>query len=113
MLPAAKTGDIDYIDRSLRSVKGYAAIANRAAYARYRRMAHLAPGVSKLSSTEASILRGVAQGKTNGEIAAERGVTRNAVERRLVSAYQKLGVKTRAQAVYQLSKAYGDVAFLP
>jgi DNA-binding NarL/FixJ family response regulator len=49
------------------------------------------------------VLRGVAEGKTNSAIAGERGVSRNAVERRLMSAYAKLEVKTRGEAIAKVS----------
>ncbi len=60
--------------------------------------------VRSLTHTELTLLRATATGKTNGEIAKERGVTRNAVERRLMSAYEKLGVKNRTEAIAKLAE---------
>ena len=57
-----------------------------------------------LTQTEVDVLRAVAQGKSNSAIALERGVTRNAVERRLMSAYEKLDVKTRGEAIAKISR---------
>ena len=90
---------VDVSDPNLHTVKGYAVVANAAHVSRQRR-ARIVPEILRvLTHTEIVLLKEASDGKTNGEIARERGVTRNAVERRLMSAYEKLGVHTRAQAV--------------
>jgi len=68
------------------------------------RLERIPPRIRTLTQTELTLLRATAGGKTNAEIARERGVTRNAVERRLMSAYEKLGVKSRTEAIARLAK---------
>jgi DNA-binding CsgD family transcriptional regulator len=95
---------IDADDPNLRSVKGYADVAKSVEAARRRRLESIPEIIRTLTQTELTILRATATGKTNGEIARERGVTRNAVERRLMSAYEKLGVRSRAEAIAKLAR---------
>ena len=64
---------------------------------RLDRVQRIPERIRTLTHTELTLLRATATGKTNGEIAKERGVTRNAVKRRLMSAYEKLGVKNRTR----------------
>lgn len=96
---------LDPDDPNLRSVKGYAALAGAAHSVRRLRLRRELTTVRTLTDTELLVLRSAASGKTNSEIARERGVTRNAVERRLMSAYEKLGVKSRAEAIAKLETA--------
>ena len=95
---------IDANDPNLRSIKGYAELANLVRLARTQRLESTPLHIRTLTDTELTLLRASASGKTNGEIARERGVTRNAVERRLMSAYEKLGVRTRTEAIAKLAK---------
>jgi DNA-binding CsgD family transcriptional regulator len=99
-----RIGTIDVGDPNLHSVKGYAELANTVKAARLRRLERTPDPVRMLTQTELVLLRSTASGKTNGEIARERGVTRNAVERRLMSAYDKLGVRSRTEALAKLAK---------
>lgn len=100
---AVRGASIDVDDPALASIKGYAVVTIRAAEARASRARREVESVRVLTDTELILLRSAASGKTNGEIARERGVTRNAVERRLMSAYEKLGVRTRAEAIAKLT----------
>jgi len=92
----------DINNPNLRSVRGYAMVAAAARHARARAVNRENKGIQTLTDIELVLLRSAANGKTNGEIARERGVTRNAVERRLMSAYGKLGVRTRAEAIAKI-----------
>lgn len=60
-------------------------------------------GQGFLSPREREILRLVARGATNGEVAAQLGLGRESVKTLLSRAFQKLGAKGRTEAV---SKAY-------
>jgi DNA-binding CsgD family transcriptional regulator len=93
------SGDVD--NASLAPVLGYLVVAQRA---RQSIVSLEAATPYRLTVTELDVLRGVALGKSNAAIALERGVTRNAVERRLMSAYEKLGVNTRGEAVAKIAK---------
>jgi DNA-binding CsgD family transcriptional regulator len=93
---------VDISDPRLQSIKGYAAVAAAADAARARMHRADNGAVRTLTDTELVLLRLIASGKSNSEIAKERGVTRNAVERRLMSAYGKLGVRSRAEAIAKL-----------
>lgn len=53
----------------------------------------------RLTPRERAVLTEAAHGGTVDEIAARLWVTRNTVKSQLSSAYRKLGVSTRAQAV--------------
>jgi pimeloyl-ACP methyl ester carboxylesterase/DNA-binding CsgD family transcriptional regulator len=55
--------------------------------------------VSKLTSREAQVLRLVAAGATNKEIAAELAVAVSTIERHLVNLYAKIGARGRADAI--------------
>jgi DNA-binding NarL/FixJ family response regulator len=96
--------DIDAGEPTLRSIKGYAEVAILLRAARFRRIDSTPETIRTLTHTELTLLMASASGKTNGDIARERGVTRNAVERRLMSAYGKLGVRSRAEAIAKLAK---------
>lgn len=50
-----------------------------------------------LSGRETAILRHMARGATNKEIASGLGITEAAVEARLRQLYRKLGIKDRSQ----------------
>lgn len=99
-----RSAEVDADDPNLRSIKGYADLANVLRTTRLRRSESAPQLIRALTQTELTLLRASAGGKTNGEIARERGVTRNAVERRLMSAYEKLGVRSRTEALAKLAK---------
>ncbi len=96
----ARGASVDVQNRSLTQVRGYLILARTA---RQSALALEAATPYALTTTELDVLRGVAEGKTNSAIAGERGVSRNAVERRLMSAYAKLEVKTRGEAIAKVS----------
>jgi two-component system nitrate/nitrite response regulator NarL len=58
-----------------------------------------APALSGLTRRECEVLRFVAQGKTNPEIAESTGLTRNTVKTYLQSALHKLGARNRVEAI--------------
>jgi len=55
--------------------------------------------VDTLTSREIQVLRQVANGATNKEIAADLGVAVSTIERHLVNLYAKLGARGRAEAI--------------
>jgi two-component system response regulator DegU len=57
--------------------------------------------VRGLTKRQADVLRMVASGKTNGEIAAELEISEKAVEKHLVLIFAKLGVVSRVEAAVQ------------
>ena len=57
-----------------------------------------AAAVEQLTAREMEILRHIAVGKSNGEIAESTGLTVNTVKTHVLSIYGKLGVNRRAQA---------------
>ena len=57
-----------------------------------------------LTGREAQVLRLLAAGKTNSEIAAELVVSVHTVERHLQNAYRKLGVRNRGQAAAYIAR---------
>jgi two-component system nitrate/nitrite response regulator NarL len=59
---------------------------------------------SGLTRREYEVLRFVAQGKTNPEIAASTGLTRNTVKTYLQSALHKLGARNRVEAIGKASE---------
>jgi len=102
---ASIRGDqVDVADPTLRNVRGMVELLGSIKRLRLDRVQRIPERVRTLTHTELTLLRATATGKTNGEIARERGVTRNAVERRLMSAYEKLGVKNRTEAIAKLAE---------
>ena len=61
------------------------------------RISGRAPGPVQLSETELRVVRLVARGLSNREVAAELFVTVRAVESTLTKAYAKLGVRSRTE----------------
>ena len=59
---------------------------------------------SGLTRREYEVLRFAAQGKTNPEIAASTGLTRNTVKTYLQSALHKLGARNRVEAIGKASE---------
>jgi DNA-binding NarL/FixJ family response regulator len=55
-------------------------------------------GVSRLTAKEQRILEGIASGLLNKEIAATLSLSEKTVRNQLTAIYEKLGVKTRAEA---------------
>jgi DNA-binding CsgD family transcriptional regulator len=66
---------------------------------RSRRLSDPSPEAASLSPREREILRLVASGMTNREIAASLFIAPGTVRKHLDNAYAKLGVRSRAQAV--------------
>jgi DNA-binding CsgD family transcriptional regulator len=69
-----------------------------------------APGLAAgLSARQAQVLRLIAEGKTNGEIADELVISLRTVERHVAELYAKIGVRNRVEAaafaMHQLVKA--------
>jgi DNA-binding CsgD family transcriptional regulator len=68
----------------------------------------LAPGRLKrlgLTAREADVVGLVAAGRTNGEIAADLGISARTVQRHLENVFEKLGVRTRAGVIGRLLRA--------
>jgi DNA-binding NarL/FixJ family response regulator len=62
-----------------------------------RRIGGRAPSSGELTEGERRIAAFVAEGRTNREVAAALFVTEHTVEAALTRAYQKLGVRSRAE----------------
>lgn len=62
------------------------------------------PALHILSERERAILDGVVRGLLNKEIAAEGGVSEKTIRNQLTQIYEKLGVKTRAEAAILFEK---------
>lgn len=104
LLGSVRGQNVDLADPALRNVRGLMELVLGVKRARLNRVQRIPERARSLTHTELTLLRATATGKTNGEIAKERGVTRNAVERRLMSAYEKLGVKNRTEAIAKLAE---------
>jgi pimeloyl-ACP methyl ester carboxylesterase/DNA-binding CsgD family transcriptional regulator len=85
---------IGLIDRFLR-----AGTATRAAVGASAKGATTPPAPDGLTPREVEVLRHVAAGSTNKEIAAELGVAVSTIERHLVNLYTKIGARGRAGAI--------------
>jgi DNA-binding CsgD family transcriptional regulator len=95
---------VEMADPMLQNVRGLVELLTGVKRVRLDRVQRIPERARALTHTELTLLRATATGKTNGEIAKERGVTRNAVERRLMSAYEKLGVRNRTEAIAKLAE---------
>ncbi len=62
------------------------------------------PSDAELSAAETEILQYLAAGLSNAEIADKRSVSLNTVKTHVSKIYQKLGVKSRSQAIALLHK---------
>lgn len=87
-----KTGDVEELAQTLRAVHGGEAAFD----ARHPRRPH---GRGALSPREREVLRLVAAGATNREIAEQLGVGSETVKTLVARTFSKLGVKKRAEAV--------------
>lgn len=100
-----KGASIEEIERSIRAVaRGERALDSRIA----SRVAALADA-PRLSPRERDVLRLLAEGQSNKEIAASLGVTERTVKFHVTSIFNKLGAENRAQAV-TIAHARGLVA---
>jgi DNA-binding NarL/FixJ family response regulator len=63
-----------------------------------------APGEQLLTTRELEVLRLVAEGFTDGEIAARLVLSRHTVHRHLQNAYARLGCSSRASAVAEANR---------
>jgi pimeloyl-ACP methyl ester carboxylesterase len=88
-------GHVTAIDRFFRAGRADAVLSRARAEAPVLR---LVPP-SKLTSRETQVLRLVAAGSTNKEIAAELVVAVSTIERHLVNLYAKIGARGRADAI--------------
>lgn len=75
---------------------------SRSAARRRRMHPGAADGVDQLTPRECQILRRVAQGETNAEVAWRLGISPETVRKHLENTYEKLGVHTRTGAVAAL-----------
>jgi two-component system response regulator DevR len=64
---------------------------------------------SKLTAKEKSILEGVSLGQLNKEIASNFGVSEKTIRNQLTVIYEKLGVKTRAEAAILFERTRSGV----
>ncbi|MEZ4238581.1 MAG: helix-turn-helix transcriptional regulator [Myxococcota bacterium] len=62
-------------------------------------------GVPSLTERESEVLREVARGQTNKEIAAALGISPRTVQNHTLNIYGKLGVSTRAGAALRAARA--------
>ena len=65
-----------------------------------------APGDQLLTPREVEILRLVAEGLTDGEIAARLVLSKHTVHRHLQNAYARLGCSSRAAAVAKANRLH-------
>ena len=104
-LTQTRGGALDSDDRTIRSVRGYAIVADTVKNARAKRLHAIPHSLRSLTHTELVVIRAIADGKSAVEIARDRGVTPTAVKRRLACAYRKLGVRGRAEAIALVARA--------
>ena len=100
MKDAARTDLIDYIGRAAR---GERVFDPRIEGGVPRRKGLLGLDVS-LTTREYEVLRRVAIGETNPEIAAAIGLSRNTVKAYLQTVLQKLGARNRVEAIMRASE---------
>jgi DNA-binding NarL/FixJ family response regulator len=105
-----EAGAAGYLDKKLRAGQLIAAI-RRAARGEFlfdkkqlertrRWREEISQKWESLSSREREVLQKLTEGAKNKVIAASLGITMNTVEKHLESIYKKLGVTSRAEAVY-------------
>ena len=87
----------DLIDSICRAARGERVFDPRIEGGSPRRM-HLSGDIS-LTPRESEVLRRVAMGETNPEIAAAIGLSRNTVKAYLQTVLQKLGARNRVEAI--------------
>ena len=61
---------------------------------------------SSLSTAEEAVLRGVAMGKSNAEIAEERGTSPRTVANQVAGLLRKFGVASRYELVLAITRGY-------
>jgi DNA-binding NarL/FixJ family response regulator len=95
-----KSAGRDELIKAMRSVaRGASYLQGELAVSLVRRIREGETGPSPLPADERDVLRLVAEGLGNREIGARLGLSESAVKKRLQSAYQHLGVRTRSSAV--------------
>ena len=87
--------NVDAIDRFLRAGRATGSTSRASSDA----PAALPAALNGLTPREVQVLRQVAAGSTNKEIASELGVAVSTVERHLVNLYNKIGARGRADAI--------------
>lgn len=100
-----KGASIEEIERAIRSVARGEMVLDPRIASRVAAIAH-AP---RLSKRERDVLRHLAEGQSNKEIAATLGVSERTVKFHVTSIFNKLGAENRAQAV-TIAHARGLVA---
>jgi len=90
--PAEALRHLDFAQRELRHMRMSPALAHAERLARLAdRSKGLPPGTPGLTARETEVLRLLAAGKTNGEIAAELVMSVRTAERHVANIYAKLG----------------------
>jgi DNA-binding CsgD family transcriptional regulator len=94
---AGRTHDetVSGIDRFLRGLTA----TGTSPHAMRKASGNACPAPNGLTAREVQILRKVAEGSTNKEIANEFGLAVSTVERHLVNLYAKIGARGRADAI--------------
>ncbi|WP_414496515.1 response regulator transcription factor [Stenotrophomonas maltophilia] len=102
-------GAVSFAGRSIDASASARLLLDAAATAAFRAARHLAEApaelsVGALSTREREVLRWVAAGRRQAEIAATLGLSARTVENHLRRARQRLGVATTAQAIRAASR---------
>lgn len=58
----------------------------------------------ELTAAEQSVVRGIAEGLTNAELAERRQVARSTIANQIASIFRKLGVSSRAELLARLAR---------
>ena len=90
-----KSAPIDDVVETVRVVHG----GGESFPADVRRLLREAESASTLTDRQVNILSAAAEGLTNQQIAVRLSISPSGVNKHLLSAYQKLGVSSRAEAV--------------
>lgn len=101
--------DVDFTERDRRVLELLLPQLRQRLHAARRRSAS-GPRAHLLTAREREVLTHVADGRTNGEIAAVLHLSSGTVRKHLENAFEKLGVRTRTAAV---AAAFGRSAPLP
>lgn len=101
-----KGAEQDEIERALRTVAAGGAVMSRAVAGRVLgRLAPAAPPLPDLTARERDVLRLLADGAANGEIAERLGMAVKTVANHMSAILLKLGVATRAEAIVAARRA--------